>query len=89
MSPTLAQNMLRFQSIRLSQKGTWSLLPPGLPTRPVFSTTALLLPFVALQFLMIGMVADGVIRRIAQTARAPVASKGLVRYDDGPADPPS
>lgn len=52
-----------------------------LPTRPVFSTTALLLLFVALQFLMIGMVADGVISRIAQTARSPLASQGVVTYD--------
>jgi glycosyltransferase involved in cell wall biosynthesis len=47
---------------------------PGLDLflQPVLSTSAVLLLFVGLQFLMIGMVADGVIRRIAQS-NPPVA----------------
>ncbi|MGB2910537.1 MAG: hypothetical protein WBB55_08155, partial [Anaerolineales bacterium] len=39
----------------------WSLL-----LQPALSTSAVLLIFISLQLLMIGMVADGVIRRIAQ-----------------------
>ena len=41
---------------------------------PVLSTSALLLFFVGLQVLMIGMVADGVIRRIGQYNRNLVPS---------------
>jgi hypothetical protein len=44
--------------------GGWSLL-----LQPALSTSAVLLLFVGLQFLMIGMVADGVVRRIAQQNR--------------------
>jgi hypothetical protein len=42
-----------------------------------------LLLFVGLQFMMIGMVADGVIRRIAQHNRPLVPSFGHLDYETG------
>jgi glycosyltransferase involved in cell wall biosynthesis len=54
----------------------WSLL-----LQPVLSTSAVLLLFVGLQLLMIGMVADGVVRRIAQHNRPLVASHGYLNYE--------
>jgi hypothetical protein len=42
--------------------------------QPALSTSAVLLLFVGLQLLMIGMVADGIIRRIAQHNRPLAAS---------------
>jgi uncharacterized membrane protein HdeD (DUF308 family) len=61
--------------LRSSQDG-WSLL-----LQPVLSTSAVLLIFTGLQFLMIGMVADGVIRRIAQHNRPSAVSYGNQSYD--------
>ena len=61
---------------RSSAKG-WDLL-----VQPVLSTSALLLLFVGVQFLMIGMVADGVIRRIGQAQRSMAPSYALVNYED-------
>lgn len=52
----------------------WSLL-----YQPVLSTSAVLLLLVGLQLMLIGMVADGVLRRMAQHSRRPVVSHGLVR----------
>lgn len=48
---------------------SWSLL-----LQPTLSTSAVLLLFVGLQFLMIGMMADGVVRRIAQHNRPIIPS---------------
>jgi hypothetical protein len=50
----------------------WSLL-----YQPTISTSAVLLLLVALQLLLIGMVADGVVRRIAQHHRPLVPSHGV------------
>ena len=52
--------------------------------QPVLSTSAVLLLFVGLQFLMIGMVADGVIRRIAQASRPRVPSFSNTSYEIAP-----
>jgi glycosyltransferase involved in cell wall biosynthesis len=49
--------------------------------QPTLSTSAVLLIFTGLQFLMIGMVADGVIRRIAQHNRPAAPSFGNLSYD--------
>lgn len=49
----------------------WELL-----LQPALSTSAVLLLFVGLQLLMIGMVADGVVRRIAQHNRPNVPTHG-------------
>ena len=51
--------------------------------QPVLSTSALLLLFVGLQFMMIGMVADGVVRRIAQHSRPfdPLSSQMSIESD--------
>ena len=49
----------------------------GLLIEPVLSTSAVLLLFVGLQLLMIGMMADGVIRRIGQTNRPLIPSHGI------------
>ena len=49
----------------------WELL-----LQPVLSTSAVLLLFVGLQLMMIGMVADGVVRRIAQHNRPSVPAHG-------------
>jgi glycosyltransferase involved in cell wall biosynthesis len=58
----------------------WSVL-----LQPVLSTSAVLLLFVGLQFMMIGMVADGVVRRIAQANRPLVPSRGtLIRNPPSP-----
>ena len=56
--------------IRNPSKG-WELL-----LQPVLSTSAVLLLFVGLQLMMIGMVADGVVRRIAQHNRPSVPAHG-------------
>jgi len=53
-----------------AQSVSWSLL-----LQPTLSTSAVLLLFVGLQFLMIGMMADGVVRRIAQHNRPLVPSQ--------------
>jgi hypothetical protein len=61
----------------------WALFlrSPGMGLKlflqPVLSTSAVLLLFVSLQFLMIGMVADGVIRRVAQHQRPQAPSYGV------------
>ncbi len=55
-----------FDIIGLFQRATvidWSLL-----FQPVLSTSAVLLLLVSLQLLLIGMVADGLVRRIGQRA---------------------
>lgn len=49
--------------------------------QPVLSTSAVLLLFVGLQFMMIGMVADGVVRRIAQHNRPLVPSYGRLEFE--------
>jgi glycosyltransferase involved in cell wall biosynthesis len=49
---------------------------------PVLSTSAVLLLFVGLQFLMIGMVADGVVRRIGQYNRPLIPSHGYTSYEE-------
>jgi glycosyltransferase involved in cell wall biosynthesis len=58
--------------------------------QPVLSTSAVLLLFVGLQFMMIGMVADGVVRRIAQASRPLVPSQGIyihqIEHDSGDKD---
>jgi glycosyltransferase involved in cell wall biosynthesis len=54
----------------------WTLL-----LQPTLSTSAVLLLFVGLQLLMIGMVADGVVRRIAQHNRPIVPSHGRFDYE--------
>jgi glycosyltransferase involved in cell wall biosynthesis len=54
----------------------WSLL-----LQPALSTSAVLLLFVGMQFLMIGMMADGVIRRIAQHNRPQITSHGYTNYE--------
>lgn len=53
--------------------GGWALL-----LQPAVSSSAVLLLFVGLQFLMIGMVADGVVRRIAQQSQPRVASRSVL-----------
>jgi glycosyltransferase involved in cell wall biosynthesis len=50
----------------------WSLL-----YKEVLSSSALLLLVVALQLLLIGMVADGLLKRIVQQNRTPVPSRGV------------
>ena len=54
----------------------WELL-----VQPALSTSAVLLLFISLQFLMIGMMADGIIRRIAQFNRPLVPSRGYISYE--------
>lgn len=54
----------------------WKLL-----LQPVLSTSAVLLLFVGLQFMMIGMVADGVVRRIGQHNRPLAPSYGTINYE--------
>lgn len=54
-----------------ARHNTWDL---SLVLQPALSTSAVLLIFVGLQLLMIGMVADGIIRRIAQHNRPLVPS---------------
>lgn len=54
----------------------WSLL-----LQPVFSTSALLLLFVGLQFMMIGIMADGIIRRIAQHSRPLIPSRARLSVE--------
>jgi glycosyltransferase involved in cell wall biosynthesis len=54
----------------------WTLL-----LQPVLSTSALLLLFVGLQFMMIGMVADGVVRRIAQHSRPLIPSRARMSIE--------
>ena len=48
----------------------------GLFIEPVLSTSAVLLLFIGVQLLMIGMMADGVIRRIRQSNRSQAPSHG-------------
>ena len=50
----------------------------SLLVQPVLSTSALLLLMAALQLLLIGMVADGVLRRVAQSTRALVTSRAVI-----------
>jgi glycosyltransferase involved in cell wall biosynthesis len=57
--------------------GGWTLL-----LQPVLSTSAVLLLFVGLQFMMIGMVADGVVRRIAQHNRPLAPSYGRLDFEE-------
>lgn len=45
---------------------------------PVLSTSAILLLLIGLQFLLIGMVADGVVRRIALHSGPMAASRAVV-----------
>ena len=59
-------------SYRTSQPIGLSLL-----VQPVLSTSALLLLMAALQLLLIGMVADGVLRRVAQSTRMLVTSRAV------------
>jgi hypothetical protein len=46
--------------------------------RPVFSISALLFCLLSVQLMLIGLVADGVLRRIAQHGRALVPSRALL-----------
>jgi glycosyltransferase involved in cell wall biosynthesis len=48
---------------------------------PVLSTSAVLLLFVGLQLLILGMVADGVVRRIAQHNRPQAPSHGYMNFE--------
>ncbi len=59
----------------------WSLL-----LQPALSTSAVLLIFISLQLLMIGMVADGVIRRIAQHNPPMVPSHRKWNFEYTPGD---
>lgn len=59
-------------SYRTDQAIGWSLL-----VQPVLSTSALLLLMAGLQLLLIGMVADGVLRRVAQSTRMLVTSRAV------------
>jgi glycosyltransferase involved in cell wall biosynthesis len=54
----------------------WSLL-----YQPVLSTSAILLLLVALQLLLIGMVADGVVRRIGQHNRSQAPSHAVLSHE--------
>ena len=58
----------------------WSLF-----YQPVVSTSAVLLLLVGLQLLLIGMVADGILRRIAQHNRTLVPSRAIVFSEARPA----
>ena len=51
---------------------SWSLL-----FQPTLSTSAILLLMLAFQLLLVGMVADGVLRRIAQRNRLPAPSHAV------------
>jgi hypothetical protein len=51
---------------------SWSLL-----VQPMISTSAILLLLVSLQLLLVGMMADGVLRRISQYNRPAVPSRGI------------
>lgn len=55
---------------------SWSIL-----IEPVLSTSAILMLIVGLQLLLIGMVADGVLRKIAQHGRTLIASHAVFRYE--------
>jgi glycosyltransferase involved in cell wall biosynthesis len=62
---------------------TWSLL-----FQQTLSTSAILLLLLAFQLLLVGMVADGVLRRIAQRNRLPAPSHAVwVREAKGTAEP--
>ncbi len=63
---------------RVSTVG-WSLL-----YQPVLSTSAILLLLVALQLLLIGMVADGVVRRIGQHNRSMAPSHAIRAFQSLP-----
>ena len=54
----------------------WSLL-----YQPLLSTSAILLLLVGLQLLLIGMVADGVLRRIAQNNRPRIPSHAILAVE--------
>lgn len=58
-----------------------SAIDVSLLYQPAISTSAVLLLLVALQFLLIGMVADGVLRRMAQLS-GPLVPSHAVRYFD-------
>jgi glycosyltransferase involved in cell wall biosynthesis len=58
---------------------TWSLL-----YQPVLSTSAILLLLVGLQLLLIGMVADGVVRRIGQQNRSMAPSHAIRAFQSLP-----
>lgn len=61
----------------------------GLLFEPVLSTSAMLLLTTALQLLLIGMVADGVVRRIAQHNGSAVASRAVTAVEDYPVIAPN
>lgn len=61
----------------------WSLL-----FQPALSTSALLLLLLAFQLLLVGMVADGVLRRIAQRNRPLAPSHGVWVREAMPGEPP-
>jgi glycosyltransferase involved in cell wall biosynthesis len=61
----------------------WSLL-----FQPALSTSALLLLLLAFQLLLVGMVADGVLRRIAQRNRPLAPSHGVWAREATPGEPP-
>jgi glycosyltransferase involved in cell wall biosynthesis len=56
--------------------GGWELL-----LQPALSTSAVLLLFIGLQLMMIGMMADGVVRRIAQHNRPIARSYGNMNFE--------
>jgi glycosyltransferase involved in cell wall biosynthesis len=56
---------------------SWSLL-----YQPAISTSAIFLLLIGLQLLLIGMMADGLVRRMAQHNRAPIPSRGLWEITD-------
>ena len=76
----VANDVIAF-SYRTNQPIGWSLL-----VQPVLSTSALLLLMAALQLLLIGMVADGVLRRVAQSTRMLVTSRAVRVRGNSPAD---
>lgn len=76
----VANDVIAF-SYRTNQPIGWSLL-----IQPVLSTSALLLLMAALQLLLIGMVADGVLRRVAQSTRMLVTSRAVRVRGNPPVD---
>jgi hypothetical protein len=66
---------------RTNQELGWSLL-----YQPVLSTSALLMLMVGLQLLLIGMMADGLLRRVAQSSRVLVTSRAVVVRTPASAD---
>jgi glycosyltransferase involved in cell wall biosynthesis len=57
---------------------------PSLLYEATLSTSAIFLLMVGLQFLLIGMVADGLVRRIGQHNRPPVPSRAVANYQTYP-----